>query len=221
MNEHQFASGLVYKKPKLFCWCKVLILCLHKIFFRISTCIKKYYLWGINLDKAKFGDNVYLGWDSYLSNSGNPQNIVFGDNVIFKGSIRCEQNGRCIIGNNVHVGDGTVLSVLSEVVIRDNVQISYGVSIFDNISHPLNAKSRHSQFCNIMKLTGEEIDDFEISAKPIVIEKDAWIGFNSIIFKGVTIGEGAIIGAGTVITKDVPANAVMVGNPAKCVKFIN
>jgi acetyltransferase-like isoleucine patch superfamily enzyme len=50
---------------------------------------------------------------------------------------------------------------------------------------------------------------------PIVIEYDVWIGFNALIMKGVTLGKGAIIGAATMITKDVPPYAIMVGNPAR------
>ena len=57
------------------------------------------------------------------------------------------------------------------------------------------------------------------NAKNIIIEDDVWIGFNCIILKGVRIGKGAIIGAGTIITKDVPSHAVIVGNPAKIIKY--
>jgi acetyltransferase-like isoleucine patch superfamily enzyme len=54
-----------------------------------------------------------------------------------------------------------------------------------------------------------------VAMAPIVIEDDVWIGFNATILKGVTICKGAIIGAATVITKDVPPYAIMVGNPAR------
>ena len=60
-----------------------------------------------------------------------------------------------------------------------------------------------------------------VNSKPIKICDDAWIGMNCIILKGVTIGEGAIVGAGSVVTKDVPAWTVVAGNPAKVVKTLS
>ena len=59
-----------------------------------------------------------------------------------------------------------------------------------------------------------------VNSRPIVIKDDVWIGMNVIILKGVTIGEGAIVGAGSVVTKDVPAWTVVAGNPAKVVKHL-
>lgn len=56
---------------------------------------------------------------------------------------------------------------------------------------------------------------------PIIIKDDVWIGANAIILKGITIGKGAVIGAGSVVTKDVPDYAIVVGNPAKVVKYRN
>ena len=62
-------------------------------------------------------------------------------------------------------------------------------------------------------------DNINLSEKEIVIEDDVWIGFNSTILKGVTIGKGAIIGANTLILKDVPPYAVVVGNPARIIRY--
>ena len=56
-----------------------------------------------------------------------------------------------------------------------------------------------------------------IRDRPVIIEDDVWIGFNATILKGVRIGRGAIVGANTVITKDVPPYTIMVGNPARAV----
>ena len=56
------------------------------------------------------------------------------------------------------------------------------------------------------------------SAKPVVLEDDVLIGANAVIIEGVRIGKGAVVGAGSVVTKDVPAGAVVVGNPAKIIK---
>jgi acetyltransferase-like isoleucine patch superfamily enzyme len=56
-----------------------------------------------------------------------------------------------------------------------------------------------------------------VAASPIVINDDVWIGFNATVLKGVTIGRGAVVGACAVVTKDVPAYAIVVGNPARTV----
>ncbi|HEF0022488.1 TPA: acyltransferase [Citrobacter amalonaticus] len=59
-----------------------------------------------------------------------------------------------------------------------------------------------------------------VNSKPIVIGNNAWLGFDVVVLKGVTIGEGAIIGARSVVTRDIPPWSVAVGNPAKVVKYI-
>jgi acetyltransferase-like isoleucine patch superfamily enzyme len=60
----------------------------------------------------------------------------------------------------------------------------------------------------------------DVSAKPIFIKKDAWIGMNCIVLKGTVIGEGAIVGAGSVVTKNVEPLTVVGGNPARIIKKI-
>ena len=57
-----------------------------------------------------------------------------------------------------------------------------------------------------------------VNSQPIVIEDDAWIGMNCIILKGVTVGRGAVVGAGSVVTKDVPPWTLVAGNPARVIK---
>lgn len=59
-----------------------------------------------------------------------------------------------------------------------------------------------------------------VKNKEIIIENDVWIGMRSIILKGVTIGEKSIVAAGSVVTKSVPANTIVAGNPAKVVKYL-
>jgi galactoside O-acetyltransferase len=59
-----------------------------------------------------------------------------------------------------------------------------------------------------------------VERQPVTIESKAWIGFNVIILKGVTIGEGAIVGAGSVVTKDVPPYTIVGGNPARVIREI-
>ncbi|MET4695544.1 DapH/DapD/GlmU-related protein [Endozoicomonas lisbonensis] len=87
-------------------------------------------------------------------------------------------------------------------VIGDNVMIGPNVTLC-TAGHPLDTKTRNS---------GEEF------AKPVTIGNDVWIGANVLVLPGVTIHDGAVVGGGSVVTKDVPAHCVVVGNPARVVR---
>jgi len=89
----------------------------------------------------------------------------------------------------------------AEILIGDNFQAGPGVQLLTP-EHPLDAVARR----------GEE------TARPIVIGDDVWIGGGAIVLAGVTIGDRSVIGAGSVVTKDVPSDVVVVGNPAKIVR---
>lgn len=64
-------------------------------------------------------------------------------------------------------------------------------------------------------------DRYVITCKPVHIKKNVWIGVNVTILPGITVGENAVIGAGAVVTHDVPDNAVVVGNPARVIKYLD
>lgn len=142
-------------------------------------------------------------------NSGRNYNILGGD-------IRCNliigNGAKIIIGSNVGISNSTIVSYAS-IIIEDYVMIGSGCKIYDSDFHSLDFSERISAFL-----------DFKVdkNAKNIsvTLKKGAWIGGHSIILKGVSIGENSIIGAGSVVTKDVPANQIWAGNPAKFVKSI-
>jgi acetyltransferase-like isoleucine patch superfamily enzyme len=115
-------------------------------------------------------------------------------------------DSKIIIGNNVGVS-GCTIKAMELVKIGNNVLIGSGVLISDNDSHPLRPEDRN--------------DKSKIKCLPVYINDGAFIGARAIINKGVHIGEGAIIGAGSVVTKHVPPRAVVVGNPARIVKYLN
>lgn len=104
------------------------------------------------------------------------------------------------------------------VKIGNRVMIAHNVNILDNNSHPLDAKLRHEDFMN--NYAGG-MQEYDLHAREIVIEDDVWIGFNSVILKGVKIGTGAVIGAGSVVTKDVEPWTVNVGNPLRVVRRLD
>jgi len=137
--------------------------------------------------------------------------IHVGDNVNFFGKVdivsgRIFDEPRLMIGDRVGVGHNVVFVVNKEIVIENDVLISSGVRLMDTDSHPKDAADRIGK----LPPRPEEV-------KPIRICRYAWIGHNCFILKGVTIGEGAIIGVNSVVVTDIPAYSVAMGNPARVV----
>ncbi len=160
----------------------------------------------------------------------NPDTIVgrkyltIGKNCIIHGTFIFEsEEGKIEIGNHSYIGASTFISK-SSISIGDNVTIAWGCTIYDHDSHSLNHIDRRKDIDDELRdiRNGDSFilnkDWSKVKSKPIIICDDVWIGMNSIILKGVTIGEGAIVGAGSVVTKDIPAWTVVAGNPAKIVK---
>jgi len=149
------------------------------------------------------------------------ENITIGTNTHIRGFLQLfGQGGKIRIGNYCYIGEGTRIWSAEEIIIGNEVLIAHDVNIHDNISHPISSQKRHQDYKRILGLENFDIALFDIRPKPIHIKNKAWIGFNCIILKGVTIGEGAIVGAGSVVTKDVPDWTIVAGNPAKIIRTI-
>lgn len=154
----------------------------------------------------------------------NRRYLSIGKNSIVSGKFIFETSeGDVSIGNHSYIGGGTYICRTS-IEIGDNVTIAWGGVVYDHDSHSLD-------FIKRRKDIDDELDDIrngrnfienkdwsDVKCKPIKICNDAWIGMNVTILKGVTIGEGAIVGACSVVTKDVPEWTVVAGNPAHVVK---
>ncbi|HZP68456.1 MAG TPA: acyltransferase [Pseudolabrys sp.] len=126
------------------------------------------------------------------------------------------QSGRIRIGDYCYIGDGTRIWSCCEVDIGNRVFFAHGVNLHDNDAHSRSARERHAHFRELVT-RGTQTFSESVESAPTVIEDDAWIGFNSTILKGVRIGRGAIVGAGSVVTRDVAPYTVVVGNPANVV----
>lgn len=135
------------------------------------------------------------------------------------------QEGEVHIGDRSYVGNSQLIS-RSRIEIQNDVFIAWGCYLYDHDSHSLDYKERENDIMQQLKDYRAGISFIEnknwtvVNSKPIKICSNAWIGMNSIILKGVTVGEGAIVAAGSVVTKDVPAWCVVAGNPARVVKEI-
>ena len=160
-----------------------------------------------------------LGPSAWCVNGlSNPFLIQLGEHVVCRGLLRVESfgHGAIRLGNSVYVGDDCLLSAAAGIEVGDRVLLAHGVHVIDNNSHPLDAATRAADYIAILR--GKPRPAIESAV--VKINSDAWIGFGAIILKGVTIGEGAVIAAGSVVTADVPAHVVAAGNPARVVKII-
>jgi galactoside O-acetyltransferase len=132
--------------------------------------------------------------------------------------------GEIVIGENTFIGNSNLIS-RNKIEIGNNVTISWGCWIYDHNSHSLDIGDRIEDHEQAYPFYAHERKNLylgknweTVKSAPIKICDKVWIGFNSIILKGVTIGEGAIVGAGSVVAKDVEPWTVVAGNPAKIVK---
>ena len=148
--------------------------------------------------------------------SNDPGRIEIGENCQISGLLLVYAHGGYIkIGNHCSLSPYSRIISVKRVEIGNRVLIAHNVNIIDNISHPFDADLRHEDFV-LSYRTG--MREYDIKAAEIIIEDDVWIGFNSAIMRGVRIGRGAIIGAGSIVTKDVKPWTVNVGNPLRCVR---
>lgn len=168
-----------------------------------------------------------IGYNSVIENFNidvrtkdiNKTYLEIGIDSIVNGNYIFEtENGKIRIGNRTYVGGGTFISI-NEIEIGDDVMIAWGGTFLDHNSHSTNWKDRQKDVivCRDKSLNK---DWKVVKSSPIRIKNKAWIGFNVIILKGVTIGEGAIVAAGSVVTKDVDDFTIVGGNPAKFIKNI-
>ncbi len=134
-------------------------------------------------------------------------------------------SGEVSIGNNTFIGTSNLICH-TKIEVGDNVFIAWGCYLYDHDSHSIDYREREKDIL-------QQLDDYRsgrnfivnknwnvVNSRPIKVCSNAWIGMHSIVLKGVTIGEGAVVGAGSVVTKDVPAWAIVGGNPARVLKYI-
>ena len=136
--------------------------------------------------------NTYIRLDKNSSIQINGKvSIFYGTELILY------EESKLIIGNNTFINSNSSIRCKKNIVIGNNCAIAHGVSIMDSNYHKINGK---------------------IKEEPVIIEDNVWIGANSVILSGVTIGKGSIIAAGTIVNKDVPPHSMVAGNPGKIKK---
>ncbi len=162
----------------------------------------------IQMDGGSIGKNLCCFGQTVLMQSSRGSLHIGNDvRILRNATINTIQKGRIEIGNNVHIGESSMISAYQHIRIGNDVLIGPHNIIVD-LAH------------------GKEALDIPmrlqpLEGKPIVIENDVWISSNCVILPGVTLGTGCVIGAGAIVTKDVPRYAVMAGVPARVIKMRN
>ena len=149
--------------------------------------------------------DVRLGVNVRLSKFINLYGCAIGDETKIGAFVEIQKNAivgqRCKISSHTYICEG--------VTIEDNVFVGHGVT-FVNDSYP-----------RATAPGGDLQIESDWKVEPTVIRKGASIGSGATILSNISIGENAIVGAGSVVTKDVPANAIVAGNPARILRFID
>ncbi|NBJ69466.1 MULTISPECIES: maltose O-acetyltransferase [Clostridia] len=127
-----------------------------------------------------------------------------GDDIYIEPTFRCDYGYNIYVGNRFYANFDCVMLDVCEIRIGDNCMLAPGVHIY-TATHPLDPNARNS---------GKEL------GKPVTIGDNVWVGGRAVINPGVTIGNNAVIASGSVVVKDVPANTVVGGNPARVLKKI-
>ena len=152
--------------------------------------------WGLRA--ARRGGRIAIGRDSMVRcriDFDSPQGMIsIGD--------------RCYIGASHFVCH-------TAITLGDDVIVSWGVTLVDHDSHSIEWAERQFDVADWMR--GSKRWD-SVTVRPVRIANKAWIGFGASILKGVTVGEGAVVGANAVVTRDVPPYSVVAGNPARVVR---
>lgn len=188
---------------------------------KINTLIGHLLIFVISKKKLVKEGKVYVSGSPIIVISPNAK-IVLGNNVTLKSNrysyhlhmhspvklMADRANSLIKIGDNTRI-NGACIHAYGNITIGKNCLIAANTQIFDSGGHDLSMTNPSDR----INTTGV--------VKNIVLEDDVWVGANCIIMPGVTIGRGAVIAAGSVVTKDVPPMSIAGGNPAKLIKQIS
>lgn len=173
------------------------------------------------LNNVHYGKNMKVFNRFYLLKDASAS-IIIGNNFIFtngeafnplcrniRGCIHARKESQIQIGNNVGISSACIWANHS-ITIGNNVKIGGDCILIDTDAHSLDYVTRRNP----------NTDSLDAQSQSIVIEDDVLIGTRCIILKGITIGARSVIGAGSVVTKSIPADCIAAGNPCKIIRYI-
>lgn len=164
--------------------------------FGNRSLIKPSFLMTKGLKYISIGNGSYIGHSVQLTAWDKFQDQIFTPSIS--------------LGNNSSIGDNSHITAINRIVIGNNVRMGKRILITDN--------AHGASDPNLLEIAPNKRPLY--SKGPVVIEDNVWIGEKSTILPGVKIGYGAIIGANSVVTKDIPPYALVGGNPAKIIKIL-
>ncbi len=149
-----------------------------------------------------FGHNIHVG--TFAQMIAAPDNFIRFTTWPSKRLVDGKKGGEIIIGNYCLISPGVRISAAQSIRIGDNCMFAANVYISDSDWHGIYNRIRPFR-----------------CTKPVVLDDNVWLGESVIVNKGVSIGKNSVIGAGAVVTKDIPANVIAAGNPARVIKNID
>ncbi len=186
---------------------------------RLADLLKLFFIRKVFMKNSTFvgdGPNLYPSSRISLEYGSTKDDVILHEHCEVYGRISSINHGKIIIHDWVKFGFRTIIEAVNYIEIGRDTAIANDVTIIDNNNHPINPDDR--RYMRHTKHGAIERSHHISASAPIVIGENVWIGSSVRICKGVTIGDNAIIAASSVVTHDVPANAVAAGNPAKIVK---
>lgn len=173
-------------------------------FFKRIIWRKHWKIFGVPIILKHRNSHIQFG-DCFQLRSSSKSNPLRPNHAVM--ITTWKKNAIIDIGNNFSMTGGVICSS-EKIKIGDNVNIGANTSIVDSDFHPIDPDIRKTQ--------PQLAKSF-----PIVIEDDVFVGMNCLILKGVKIGKGSVVGAGSVVSKSIPSYSIAAGNPAKVIKKIN
>lgn len=205
----RYHEGLSYGRLQRLGW---------KVYRRLPPALAQYF----RLLRPRFADEegkgvAWFGLHCVQRREGGGF-VAVGDSSRIEGALICHRrDSRIVIGARTSIGGATVIESLLNVTIGDDCLISHYVTIQDHDSHPLAWEHRRSDVANW--LAGLK-DWTHVEHADVTIERRCWVGTRCIILKGVHLGEGCVVGAGSVVTRSFPPYSVIAGNPARLIRSL-
>ena len=169
-----------------------------------------------NIASCDIGKNSFINFRSVIGKKD--VSLIVGHSSIIEGTLSYDCEGaEILIGDRTFIGGSSIVCA-ERVEIGSDVLISWGCTIVDHNSHATDWDSRKN---DVVEWAQGKKDWSTVKKSPVIIHDRVWIGFNAIILKGISIGEGAIVAAGSVVTKDVAPYTIVGGNPAKLIREIS
>ena len=210
--DHAFASGNVFE-------CPADIEAAIKLTGGQAEGELLYRVWRQFLSSGVISENVLLGCGARLVNERQGhRGVTIGHHCAIRGILRTEVSGRIDIGAFVYIGDNSIVYAREHVSIGEGTLIAHNVNIFDNDTHPIGAADRVAHFQRLLGVNPKA--KVQIRSGAVTIGKRCWLATNSVVYKGVTIGDDTIVSANSVVSTDLPSGVIAAGIPATPIRSL-